>query len=146
MPEDADNADNAAQTEGDAITVETRSYRTLFLQNKTVLSLKRINIETGEVRWEWEGNADSLLSVYAEERDELEAAWIADPPEPAKAFAEGDHRLAAWERRVEAAMWGHPDKRGKGDQRPAYVRHFWEKRDQRSGRHAETDGADPAGS
>jgi dipeptidase len=89
---------------------------------------------------------DSLLSVYADERDALEAAWIADPPEPAKAFAEGDRRLATWERQVEAAMWGHPGKRGKSDRRPAYVSSFWARRDQRSGRHVETDGADPAGS
>lgn len=54
---------SVALIEGDAITVETRNFRTLFLQNKTVLTLKRINIETGDVRWEWEGNADSLLSV-----------------------------------------------------------------------------------
>jgi outer membrane protein assembly factor BamB len=52
-----------ALIDGDAITVQTRRFRTLFLQNKTVLTLKRVNIQTGETRWEWEGNADSLLSV-----------------------------------------------------------------------------------
>jgi hypothetical protein len=83
---------------------------------------------------------DRLLPFYAAERDALEAAWIAQPPEPAVAFAEGDRQLGAWEKRVEAAVWGDP---GRGDRRPGYVRSFWAKRDHRCGRLAEEPGVPP---
>ncbi len=66
-----------------------------------------------------------LLPLFAGERDELEAAWLADPPEPAKAFAEGDRRLAAWTARVAAA--------GNGDVRPLRTRRYWALRNRRAG-------------
>jgi dipeptidase len=66
-----------------------------------------------------------LLPLFAGERDELEAGWLADPPEPAKAFAEGDRRLAAWTARVAAAAGG--------DTRPLWARRYWAERDRRAG-------------
>jgi dipeptidase len=66
-----------------------------------------------------------LLPLFAKERDELEAAWFADPPEPANAFAEGDRRLAAWTARVAAA----PVR----DTRPLRARRYWKVRDARAG-------------
>ena len=68
---------------------------------------------------------DRLLPLFANERDELEAAWFADPPEPAAAFAEGDRRLAEWTARVAAAS-------GR-DLRPLRARRYWKARDERAG-------------
>lgn len=67
-----------------------------------------------------------LLPLFAEERDALEAAWLADPPEPAKAFAEGDRLLAAWTARVAAAAEA-------ADVRPVFARRYWAVRDERAG-------------
>jgi secernin len=66
-----------------------------------------------------------LLPLFAKERDELEAAWFADPPDPAVAFAEGDRRLAAWTARVAAA--------GGRDLRPLWARRYWKVREDRAG-------------
>jgi dipeptidase len=67
-----------------------------------------------------------LLPLFAEERDALEADWLATPPEPAKAFAEGDLRIAAWTARVAAATGGR-------DVRPLWARRYWAARDERAG-------------
>jgi secernin len=67
-----------------------------------------------------------LLATYAEERDALEAAWFADPPDPAEAFMLGDEHLRSWSAHVAAAA----DER---DVRPAHVRHYWRIRDRRAG-------------
>jgi dipeptidase len=69
---------------------------------------------------------ERLLPLFAGERDALEAAWLADPPEPADAFAEGDRRLAAWTARVEAAGGGR-------DVRPFWARRYWAARNERAG-------------
>jgi dipeptidase len=69
-----------------------------------------------------------LLPLFAAERDALEAAWLADPTEPAKAFAEGDRRLAAWTARVDAALANLG-----GDVRPLWARRYWRARDERAG-------------
>lgn len=69
---------------------------------------------------------ERLLPLFRDERDALEAAWLADPPEPAKAFAEGDRRLAAWTARV-------ADAAGERDVRPLQARRYWRVRDARSG-------------
>jgi dipeptidase len=69
---------------------------------------------------------ERLLPLFAGERDALEAAWVADPPEPAEAFAEGDRRLAAWTARVEAAA-------GARDVRPFWARRYWAARNERAG-------------
>ncbi len=65
-----------------------------------------------------------LLPLYAAERDALEARWLADPPESAGAFAEGDRLLAQWTARVSEAV-------GR-DLRPRWVRRWWRKRDRSS--------------
>jgi dipeptidase len=65
-------------------------------------------------------NPALLLPRYAGERDEVEARWLADPPEPAAAFADGDRLLAEWT--VAVAAEDVPDTR------PLLVRRFWRRR------------------
>ncbi|MBD3674053.1 MAG: PQQ-binding-like beta-propeller repeat protein [Planctomycetaceae bacterium] len=48
---------------GDVITMESKTYRTLFLQKRTVAVIRRINLETGEAVWEWEHNGTALLGT-----------------------------------------------------------------------------------
>ena len=67
---------------------------------------------------------DRLLPAFADERDQLEARWLADPPEPVEAFAEADRLLERWT----DAAWGA----GVGDTRPAWVRRYWRVRNQRA--------------
>jgi dipeptidase len=67
---------------------------------------------------------ERLLPLYREERDAIEKAWLADPPEPARAFAEADRLLEDWERRV-ARKTG-------ADTRPGFVQRYWRKRNQRA--------------
>ena len=62
---------------------------------------------------------------YFAERDEIEAAWAADPVDSQAAFAEGDRLLARWTADVLS-------QRG-GDVRPWYVRRYWAKRNARAG-------------
>jgi len=88
--------------------------------------------EDGSLWWRWERLArrvardpQRLLPLYAAERDALEADWLARPPEPSKAFAEAERRLAAWEARVAAAA--------ADDQRPVWARRYWARRDERAG-------------
>ena len=66
-------------------------------------------------------NPERLLPRYADERDEVECGWLAAPPEPAVAFAEGDRLLAQWT--VEVASEDVPDTR------PILVRRYWSRRD-----------------
>jgi secernin len=65
-----------------------------------------------------------LLPVYRDERDALERAWIAAPPEPAAAFAEADEALRRWTAAV-AAEAGR-------DRRPVYARRYWRTRNRRA--------------
>jgi secernin len=65
-----------------------------------------------------------LLPLYREERDAVEKAWLADPPDPAGAFAEAGRLLEDWERRV--ARKAGPDTR------PRFVRRYWSKRNRRA--------------
>mgnify|MGYP001554722053 CR=1 FL=1 len=65
-----------------------------------------------------------LLPLYREERNAVEKAWLADPPEPARAFAEGDRLMEDWERRVA--------RKAGTDTRPRFVRRYWRKRTQRA--------------
>ena len=69
---------------------------------------------------------ERLLPLFAKERDELEASWLADPPASAAAFAEGDRRLAEWTARVAAAPPGR-------DLRPLWARRYWKLRNERAG-------------
>jgi dipeptidase len=65
-----------------------------------------------------------LLPLYASERDAVEARWLAAPPKPADAFAEGEELLAEWTARVVAAA-SH-------DLRPGHVRRYWAARNARA--------------
>ncbi|MDH3684922.1 MAG: C69 family dipeptidase [Myxococcales bacterium] len=86
----------------------------------------------GSLWWRWERLAraalrdpDRLLPLFAAERDALEAEWLAHPPEPAKAFAEAERRLARWEAQVSAAS--------ARDRRPVWARRYWKRRNERAG-------------
>jgi secernin len=60
---------------------------------------------------------------FAPERDEIEARWLASPPDPAEAFREAEEALARW-------VIGLPEIR---DRRPRFVRRYWAVRDRRAG-------------
>jgi dipeptidase len=62
---------------------------------------------------------------YFAERDEIEAAWHANPPEPASAFEQGARFEDAWTARILAAE--------PLDIRPRFVRRYWAKRDALAG-------------
>ena len=68
---------------------------------------------------------EGLLPRYAPERDELEAAWFADPPASDEAFRVAAQRTRAWT----AAVGGRAER----DTRPWYVRRYWRRRDERAG-------------
>jgi hypothetical protein len=65
-----------------------------------------------------------LMPLFEAERDAVEAAWCAAPPEPAAAFAGADRLLEHWVARVEAE-----DVR---DTRPGFVRGYWRVRNRRA--------------
>jgi len=65
-----------------------------------------------------------LLPLFASERDAVEQAWAAEPPDSASAFARGDELLAAWTERVLAHAGG--------DARPLYARRYWSAREARA--------------
>jgi len=65
-----------------------------------------------------------LLPLFTEERDALEASWLADTPSPADAFAEADRRLADWTQRVSDAA--------PRDARPPWARRYWKVRNRRA--------------
>ena len=67
---------------------------------------------------------EALVPLFASERDEVEARWLQDPPEPAAAFAEADELLRSWTDRVRAA--------GAHDRRPPWVRRYWRVRNTRA--------------
>jgi len=71
-----------------------------------------------------------LSPLFAVERDELEASWLASDAkiEPSAAFAEGERRLATWTARVLDAAGAPPR-----DTRPGFVQRYWAKRDARAG-------------
>ena len=49
----------------------------------------------------WVGANKTAGQYHAgDERDRIEARWLADPPETAAAFAEGDRLLEEWKARV----------------------------------------------
>ncbi len=66
-----------------------------------------------------------VLPLFAGERDELEASWLADSPSSAEAFAEANRRLTDWTRRVaDSAV---------PDTRPPWARRYWNVRNRRAG-------------
>lgn len=62
----------------------------------------------------------ALYPLFAPERDRVEASWLAEPPEPAEAFAQADLLVERWTQDVEAASTT--------DGRPNFVRRYWAKR------------------
>ncbi len=58
------------------------------------------------------------------ERDQVEARWLRQPPQPRDAFAEADEWLARWKKRVGAEPLR--------DRRPGWVRRYWAKRNARA--------------
>jgi dipeptidase len=66
-----------------------------------------------------------LYPVLRAERDEIQARWLAEPPAPAEAFAEAEKLLADW-----TAGAGEVTAR---DQRPSWVRRYWQVRNDRAG-------------
>lgn len=66
-----------------------------------------------------------LLPRYAHQRDEIERAWLADPPNSAEAFAEADRLLARWSEEVLAHAGP--------DTRPGFVRRYWKRRNREAG-------------
>lgn len=71
----------------------------------------------------------SLLPWLSAERDATEAHWLANPPDPAEAFAHGDQLLANWTAAVLRHMAAHPAR----DVRPLAVRRYWHKRNRWAG-------------
>lgn len=65
----------------------------------------------------------TLLPGIAGERDELERAWLADPPDSAAAFAEHQRRLTEWLARTPTLP----------DRRPWFARRYTARRDRVSG-------------
>jgi hypothetical protein len=66
-----------------------------------------------------------LAARFVDERDEVEARWVADAPHPADAFAQADDLLERWTRLV----WDGD----RADRRPPFVRRYWRTRDRRAG-------------
>jgi hypothetical protein len=69
-------------------------------------------------------NPAQLLPLFADERDRLERRWVADPPDPSKAFAAADRALDEWAARVTATPVV--------DVRPMWARHYWKVRNRRA--------------
>jgi hypothetical protein len=66
----------------------------------------------------------ALLPLLTQ-RDEIEARWLATPPEPRDAFTEAQRQLAVWT----DAVCGRPV----ADRRPPWVRRYWRVRNRRAG-------------
>lgn len=71
-------------------------------------------------------NPAVAMPVFAHERDSLEVAWRAHPPDPAAAFAQHHALLEKWTPAVAEAV-------GDRDVRPAFVRRYWAKRSRWAG-------------
>ena len=65
-----------------------------------------------------------LLPLFADERDHIEAQWLADHPTPRDAFAAADLALAEWIERVKATPVE--------DVRPFWARRYWQLRNRRA--------------
>jgi hypothetical protein len=70
-------------------------------------------------------NPAQLRPVFIRQRDEVQANWIASPPESAAAFAEADALLEKW---TELVSDSHA-----ADVRPPWVRMYWDKRNRWAG-------------
>jgi secernin len=70
-------------------------------------------------------NPAELMPLFAKERDQVEARWLADPLGARAAFAEGDWLLSEWTQAVTS--------RPVSDVRPFQVRRYWARRDRWAG-------------
>jgi len=70
------------------------------------------------------GDPENLLPRFVTERDEVEARWLAEPPDPADAFAEASQLLDRWT----ADVWSA----GLNEIRPIWVRRYWRLRNHRA--------------
>jgi secernin len=61
--------------------------------------------------------------IFSPERDQMEARWLASPPEPETAFRQADEALARWEAALPRLT----------DHRPWFVRRYWRVRNRRAG-------------
>ncbi|HYQ82183.1 MAG TPA: hypothetical protein VEP68_11800 [Anaeromyxobacteraceae bacterium] len=68
---------------------------------------------------------ERLLPLFAPERDQVEARWLREPPEPREAFAEAERLEARWLAAVQATAGP--------DRRPPWARRYWRVRDRRAG-------------
>lgn len=69
---------------------------------------------------------ERLLPRFTAHRDDIERRWLAEPPPPAEAFAEGDRLLEKWTNVVRSV--------GRiRDQRPWFARRYWQRRDAAAG-------------
>jgi secernin len=60
---------------------------------------------------------------FVDERNQVQRGWLADPPDPAAAFAHAEELLARWTEEL-----GELE-----DRRPWWVRRYWQERDRRAG-------------
>ncbi len=68
---------------------------------------------------------ESLQPPFRRERDQVERAWFASPPDSAEAFGEADRMLGAWSQRLRGAELR--------DTRPFWVRRYWRRRNRLAG-------------
>jgi secernin len=68
----------------------------------------------------------AAFPLFQLERDQVQLRWLAEPPEPAAAFAEANRLLARWTADVSGRA-------GRADVRPAWTRRYWQKRAERAG-------------
>jgi secernin len=68
---------------------------------------------------------ERLMPLFRGERDEIESAWVANPPNASTALAEGSRLLERWTARVLAES--------RTDRRPWFVRQYWARRNRASG-------------
>ncbi|MBX9788349.1 MAG: C69 family dipeptidase [Pirellulales bacterium] len=66
-----------------------------------------------------------LGATYYSQRDEIERAWLASPPQPGDAWAEASQREAEWTGLVLA--------QAATDTRPRFVRRYWARRNSQAG-------------
>ena len=75
-----------------------------------------------------------LAELYLRERDEVESAWLAKPPQPGAAFVAAQSLEERWTAEVLA--------RAGRDTRPRFVRAYWSRCDARAGRDTAAPGRD----
>jgi len=75
-----------------------------------------------------------LLALYRDERDALEARFVAESTPPEEAFSQGWQRLAEWTVRVERALHEHEARQGRRHSTlPRFVERYLQNRSERAG-------------